>query len=59
MLPSQGGDQLPLLPIGVGPPDWGPALGPYLTLWLFLVSLVGVWPSGESECQSEREPGIP
>ena len=40
MLPSQGGDQSPLLPTGVGPPDWG------LALWPFLVSLVGVWPSG-------------
>ena len=35
MLPSQGGDQSPLLPTGVGPPDWG------LALWPFLVSLVG------------------
>ena len=41
MLPSQGCDQSPLLPIGVGPPNWGPALGPYLMLWPFLVSLVG------------------
>ena len=40
-LGAQGGDQSPLLPIGVGPPNWGPALGPYLMLWPFLVSLVG------------------
>ena len=40
MLPSwelQGGDQSPLLPIGVGT-DWGLALEPYLILWPFLVS---------------------
>ena len=67
MLPSwelQGGDQSPLLPIGVGP-DWGLALGPYLILWPLLVScpvppksLVGAQLSGESEHWSEREPGI-
>ena len=61
----QRGDQSPLLPVGVGL-DWGLALGPYLILWLFLVSwsvppmsLVRAWPSGESEHQSEREPRIP
>ena len=61
----QGGDQSPLLPIGVGP-DWGLALGPYLILWPILVSWsippmspVGAWPSGESEHWSKREPGIP
>ena len=43
MLPFQGGDQSPLLPIRVGSPDWGLALWPYLTLWSFLVSPVGVW----------------
>ena len=68
MLPSwelQGGDQSPLLPIGVGP-DWGLALGPHLILWPFLVSWsippmspVGARPSGESEHWSKREPGIP
>ena len=39
MLPSwelQGGDQSPLLPVGVGP-DCGLAQGLYLILWLFLV----------------------
>ena len=68
MLPSwelQGGDQSPLLPVGVGP-DWGLAPGPYLILWPFLVSwsvppmrLVRARPSGESECWSEGEPRIP
>ena len=68
MLPSwelQGGDQPPLLPIGVGP-DWGLALGFYLILWPFLVSWsippmspVGARLSRESEPQSKREPGIP
>ena len=60
----QGGDQSPLLPIGVGP-DWGLALGPYLILWPFLVSwsvpqVSPVWarPSRESELRSERKPGI-
>ena len=58
ILPSwdlQGGDQSPLLPVGVGP-DWGLALRPYLILWPFLVSWsvppmspVRAWPSGESE----------
>ena len=45
---------------------WGPALGPYLSLWLFLVSWsippmspARAQPSGESERQLEREPGIP
>ena len=45
MLPSwelQEGDQSPLLPVGVGPPDWGLALGPYLILCPFLV--VGLSP---------------
>ena len=69
MLPSwelQGGDQPPLLPIGVGVPDWGLAPGPYLILWPILVSWpilpvnsVGAWPSREWEWRSEREPGIP
>ena len=69
MLPSwelQGGDQPPLLPTGVGVPDWGLAPGPYLILRPFLVSWsilpmnpVGAWPSRESEWRSEREPGIP
>ena len=61
----QGGDQSPLLLVGVGP-DWGLALGPYLILWPFLVSwflppmsLVGAQLSGESEHWSEREPGLP
>ena len=68
MLPSwelQGGDQSPLLPVGVGP-DWGLAPGPYLILWPFLVtwsippmSPVGAQPSGESEHWSKREPRIP
>ena len=68
MLPSwelQGGDQSPLLPVGVGP-DWGLAPGPYLILWPFLVSWsirpmspVGAQPSGESEHWSKREPRIP
>ena len=68
MLPSwelQGGDQSPLLPVGVGP-DWGLAPGPYPILWPFLVSwsdppisTVGARPSGELECQCKREPGIP
>ena len=44
-LGAQGGDQSPFLPVGVCP-DWGLALWPYLTLWPFLVSPVGVWPSG-------------
>ena len=55
----------PLLPVGVGP-NWGLAPEPHLILWPFLVSwsippmsLVGAWPSRESEHQSEREPGIP
>ena len=65
MLPSwelQGGDQSPLLPVGVGL-DWGLAPGPYLILWLFLVSWsippmspVRAWLSGESEHWSKREP---
>ena len=61
----QGGDQSPLLLVGVGP-DWGLALGPYLILWPFLVSwslppmsLVGAQLSGESEHWSEREPRLP
>ena len=68
MLPSwelQGGDQSPLLPIGVGP-DWRLALGPYLILWPLLVgwsippmSPVGTRLSRELEHQCEREPGIP
>ena len=68
MLPSwelQGGDQSPLLPIGVGL-DWGLTPGSYLILWPFLVSwsvppmrLVRARPSGESECWSEGEPRIP
>ena len=52
----QGGDQSPLLPIGVGL-DWGLTPGSYLILWPFLVSwsvppmrLVRARPSGESEC---------
>ena len=60
----QGGDQSPFVPVGVGP-DWGLALGPYLILWPFLVSWsippmspVGTRLSGESEHQSERDPGI-
>ena len=64
-LGAQGGDQSPLLPIGVGP-DWGAAPGPYCILWPFLanwsvppMSLVGARPSGESEHWSERGPGIP
>ena len=58
MFPSwelQGGDQIRLLSVGVGP-DWGLDPGPYLILWPFLVSWsvppmspVGAWPSGESE----------
>ena len=65
MLPSWElqGDQS-LLPVGVGPPDWVPALGPYLILWPVLVSwsvppmnLVGTRPFGESECGAEREAG--
>ena len=68
LLPSwelQGGDQSPLIPVGVGP-DWGLAPGPYLILWPFLVSWsirpmspVGAQPSGESEHWSKREPRIP
>ena len=68
MLPSwelQGGDQSPLLPIGVGT-DWGLALEPYLILWPFLVSwsvppmsLAGARLFGESEHWSEREPRLP
>ena len=68
MLPSwelQGGDQSPLLPVGVGP-DWRLALGPYLILWPLLVgwsippkSLVRIQPCRELEHQCEREPGIP
>ena len=61
----QGGDQSPLLPIGVGL-DWGLTPGSYLILWPFLVSwsvppmrLVRARPSGESECWSEGEPRIP
>ena len=69
MLPSwelQGDDQSPLPPVGVGFPDWGPAPGPYLILWPFLVSwsvppmsLVRARPYRESECWSERKPRIP
>ena len=69
MLPSwelQGSDPSPLLPVGVGPPDWGLAPGPYLTLWPFLVgwsvpsmSPVSAQPSRESEHQSRTELGIP
>ena len=58
----QGGDQSPLLPVGVGL-DWGLAPGPYL--WPFLVSwsippmnLVRARSSRKSEHQSEREPRI-
>ena len=68
MLPSwelQGGDQSPLLPVGVVP-AWGLAPGPYLILWPFLVcwsvppmSPVRAWPSGESERLCKREPKIP
>ena len=61
----QGGDQSPLLPVGVGP-DWRLALGPYLILWPLLVgwsippkSLVRIQPCRELEHQCEREPGIP
>ena len=61
----QGGDQSPLLPVGVGP-DWRLALGPYLILWPLLVgwsippkSLVRIRPSRKLEHQCEREPGIP
>ena len=36
-LGTQGGDQSPLLTVGVGP-DWGPTPEPYLNLWQFLVS---------------------
>ena len=64
-LGAQGGDQSPLLPVGVGP-HWGLALELYLILWPFLVnwsvppvSPFGAWPSGESEHGSKREPGIP
>ena len=69
MLPSwelQGSDPSPLLPVGVGPPDWGLAPGPYLTLWPFLVgwsvpsmSPVRAQPSRESEHRSRTELGIP
>ena len=62
---AQGGDQSPLLPIGVGP-HWGLALGLYLILWPFLVSWsgppvspVGARPSRESEHWYKTEPGIP
>ena len=68
MLPSwelQGDDQSPLPPVGVGFPDWGPAPGPYLILWPFLVSwsvppmsLIRAQPSRELEHQSKREPRI-
>ena len=65
LLGAQGGDQSPLLPVGVGP-HRGLALGLYLILWPFLVSWsvppmspVGAWPSRESEHWSIREPGIP
>ena len=68
LLPSwelQGGDQSPLIPVGVGP-DWGLASGPCPILWPFLVSwsippmsTVRARPSGELECQCKREPGIP
>ena len=58
----QGGDQSPLLPVGVGL-DWGLAPGPYL--WPFLVSwsippmnLVRAQSPRKSEHQSEREPRI-
>ena len=68
MLPSQelqGGDQSPLLCIGVGFPDCEPASGPHLILWPFLVS----WPvplispvraqlSWKWERWLEREPRI-
>ena len=60
-LGAQGGDQPPLLPVGVGP-DWGLAPGPYLILWPFLVSwtippmsTVGPRLSGESEHWSDSE----
>ena len=63
-LGAQGGDQSPLLPVGVGP-HWELALELYLILWPFLVSWsippmspVGTRLSGESEHQSERDPGI-
>ena len=67
MFPSrelQGGDQSPLLPIGVGP-HWGQSPGPYLILWPFLVSwsippvsLAGARLPRESEHKSKREPGL-
>ena len=67
MLPSwepEGGDQSPLLPVGIGS-DWGLAPGPYLILWSFLVSwsicpmsLAGARPSGQLESWSKRESGI-
>ena len=65
MLPSwelQGGDQSPLLPVGVAP-AWGLAPGPYLILWPFLVcwsvppmSPVRAWPSGESDACAKENP---
>ena len=69
MLPSwelQGGDQSPLLHIGLRPPDLGLAPGLYLILWLFLVSwsvpsmsLVRAQPSRELEHRSKRAQRIP
>ena len=64
-LGASGGDQSSSLPVGVGS-AWGPAPGPYLILWPFLVSWsippmsqVGAQLSGESEHQSKRGPEIP
>ena len=69
MLPSwdlQGGDQSPLLPIGLRSPDLGLAPDLYLILWPFLVSwsvpsmsLVRAQPSRELEHHSKRAPRIP
>ena len=64
-LGAQGGNQSPLLPIGIGS-CLGQAPGPYLILWAFLVSWsvplmspVGAQLSRESVHWSERELGIP
>ena len=60
MLPSwelQEGDQSPLLPVGVGPPEWGLALGPTLSCthswWLVCPPNE---PDGDSAVQRVRMP---